>query len=70
MPKYQLFEPRLDLDKNVHVRSFEELAIHHPKANASAVRAGNANSVDSEAAFVPAEVDVPTSLVAPVHALE
>ena len=57
MPKYQLFEPRIDLNRNIPVRSFEELAIHHPKANASAVRAGNANSVDSEAAFVNGELE-------------
>lgn len=57
MPKYQLFEPRVDLDRNLPVHSFEELAIHHPKANASAVRAGNANSVDSEAAFVNGELE-------------
>lgn len=57
MPKYQLFEPRHDLDRNIPVHSFEELAIHHPKTNANAVRAGDANSVDSEAAFVNGELE-------------
>lgn len=57
MPKYQLFEPRSDLNRNIPVTSFEELAIHHPKSNANAVRAGNPNSVDSEAAFVNGELE-------------
>lgn len=57
MSKYTLLEPREDLNRNVPVTSYEDLAIHHPNTNRDAVRTGNAGAVDSDASVVNGELE-------------
>ena len=59
-----LREPRIDLNTNREVprdytgeQAYDWLAIHHPKTNAGAVRAGNPAAVDRPAAFVDGELE-------------